>query len=67
MNHFERTIRNALRDNPKAGEDLMEMYVMRPGYMPDQGMSLADVAYREGQKAMALYFIDLATRTNDDE
>lgn len=60
MEHLTKALRNMLRDNPKAAEELMETYVLRPSFMPDQNMAPEDVAYREGERQFVLFLLNLA-------
>ena len=57
---FQKRLYRMFESDPPVLEELIDQYVFRAGYVPDQDMPFEDVAYREGQKALIMHFVDIA-------
>ena len=64
MDNLKKALRTMIRNNPKAAEELLEAYVTRPSYVPpgldDNPMTPEEVAFREGERSLAMFLINLA-------
>ena len=70
MKALKIAMRHMARSDPKALDDLLEGYVIRPSYLPpgrgEEPMSPEEVAFREGERALAKLLVDLAHEDNDE-